>query len=348
MEEKMKHPRITLIMVSFIVTGLIFTLCAGTAFSAESARYNWKMTSFFPTGMALNRPIVEFARTVEQRSNGIIKITLYEGTLGAPGDHWDMLKNNAIQIAYTGEANNPGRLPVLGLTNLPYEFSNIASQGMVADEWLKAGFLRELTDNFKVIGFLPLTLQNMFLSKKKVTTLPDLKGLKIRSASAAQGKVVSALGGTGISMPGGETYMALQTGVVDGTVTGVDYFVDNKFYEVCRYALQDPIYGGVFILIMNKETWAGLPKDLQTMVEQISREVAAKSTKILTDEADQRWKIVRDKKVEVYSLSSAEQTQWQKTTAGVADSYVQEWASKGYPVKEALALMRKVVAANKK
>lgn len=343
----MKNTKTTLITVSFILATLVLMLSAGSVLSAE-AKYIWKMTSFFPTGMALNRPIVEFARTLEQRSNGAVKITLYEGTLGAPGDHWDMVKNNAIQIAYTGEAHNPGRLPVLGLTNLPFEFPNIASQGLVANEWLKAGYLKELTDNFKVVGFLPLTLQNMFLSKKKVMTLSDLKGLKIRSASATQGKVVSALGGTGISMPGGETYMALQTGVIDGTVTGVDYFVDNKFYEVCKYALQDPIYGGVFILIMNKETWAGLPKDLQTLVEQISQEVAAKSTKMLTEEADQRWKIVRDKKVDVYSLAPAEQARWQKAAAGVADTYVQEWTSKGYPVKDALALMRKVTAVGKK
>jgi TRAP-type C4-dicarboxylate transport system substrate-binding protein len=331
-----------------IISFSILFFAAGNAVSAESARYNWKMTSFFPSGMAMNRPIVEFARTVEQRSNGAIKITLYEGTLGAPGDHWDMLKSNAIQIAYTGEAHNPGRLPVVGLTNLPFEFPNIVSQGMVANEWLKAGYLKELTDNFKVVGFLPLTLQNMFLSKKKVTVLSDLRGLKIRSASGAQGRVVSALGGTGVSMPGGETYMALQTGVIDGTVTGVDYFVDNKLYEVCRYAIQNPIYGGVFILIMNKEVWAGLPKDLQAIIDQTSQEVAAKSTRMLTDESDERWKVVRDKKVEVYGLAPVEQAQWQKATSTVADTYVQEWTAKGYPVKEALSMMRKVITDSKK
>jgi TRAP-type C4-dicarboxylate transport system substrate-binding protein len=347
----MKKERTLLLLIVMIVC-LLFAFLVGSfaaknAFSGESPKYNWKMTSFFPSGMAMNRPIVEFARTLEQHSNGVIKITLYEGTLGAPGDHWDMLKRNAIQIAYTGEANNPGRLPVLGLTNLPFEFSDLSLEGAVANEWLKEGYLKELTDNFKIVGFFPLTLQNMFLSKKKVTTLSDLKGLKIRSASGAQGKVVSALGATGISMPGGETYMALQSGIIDGTITGADYFVDNKFYEICRYALQNPIYGGVFVLIMNKETWDGLPKDLQTMIEQISRDVAAKSTRILADEAQQRWNILRDKKVEVYNLSPDEQARWQKTTAGVADSYVREWTAKGYPMREALVLMRKVVAAGK-
>lgn len=345
----MEKKRTSLIaVVCLSITFLILSFTVENAFSVDLPKYNWKMTSFFPSGMAMNRPIVEFVRTLEQRSNGLIKITLYEGTLGAPGDHWDMLKRNAIQIAYTGEANNPGRLPVLGLTNLPFEFPDLSLEGSVANEWLKAGYLRELTDNFKVIGFLPLTLQNMFLSKKKVTNLSDLKGLKIRSASGTQGKVVSALGAAGVSMPGAETYMALQTGVIDGTITGVDYFLDNKFYEICKYALQNPIYGGVFILIMNKETWDGLPKDLQATIEQISREVVAKSTKTLSDEARQRWNMLRERKVEVYSLNSEEQERWMKATAAVADSYVQEWTAKGYPMKKALALMRKVVAESRK
>jgi hypothetical protein len=69
---------------------------------------------------------------------------------------------------------------------------------------------------------------------------------------------------------------------------------------------------------------------------------------MLSDEALQRWNILRDKKVETYSLSREEEARWEKATAAVADSYVQEWAAKGYPMKEALALMRKVVAASKK
>ncbi len=93
----------------------------------------------------MNRPIVEFARTLEQRSNGAIKITLYEGTLGAPGDHWDMLKSNAIQIAYTGEANNPGRLPVLGLTNLPFEFPELVPSGDCCQRMVKS-WISERTD----------------------------------------------------------------------------------------------------------------------------------------------------------------------------------------------------------
>ena len=85
--------------------------------------------------------------------------------------------------------------------------------------------------------------------------MDDFKGLKIRSGSGIQGQAISALGATGVSMAGGEVYMALQTGVIDGAITGIDVVIDRKFYEVCKYALKLPIYGGAFVLLMNKETW---------------------------------------------------------------------------------------------
>ena len=76
-----------------------------------------------------------------------------------------------------------------------------------------------------------------------------------------QSQSTALLGPTGVSMAGGEQYMALQTGVIDGTISGIDMALDRKFFEVCKYALIRPIYFGVYVLLMNKETWNGLHRN---------------------------------------------------------------------------------------
>ena len=73
--------------------------------------------------------------------------------------------------------------------------------GRVYDEWFKAGYLRELTDHFKVLWLMPTNLQHLFLAKKKVTTMADFKGLNLRAVSGLAGKVITALGASGVSMP---------------------------------------------------------------------------------------------------------------------------------------------------
>jgi TRAP-type C4-dicarboxylate transport system substrate-binding protein len=309
---------------------------------ALSQTYHWKMTAWFPAGHNENRHLIQFIDTMKQRTDGKVNITIYEGTLGAPGDHWDMLKGNATQLAFLAEGYSVGRMPVGTLFNLPFEFTNYEDMYRIYGEWMKAGYLKEMTDNFKVLSFKPTLFQQLFLRNKKVTTLEGLKGLKVRALSGLQGQTIAALGATGVSMSGGETYMGLQTGVIDGTVTGIDNVVDRKFFEVCKYALQMPIYSGIWVVSMNKETWNSLPKELQTLIDEVSEEVGAAEKKRTLEADNAYWEITRKAGVEVYTIGPEEQARWKKATAGVADKYVQDWAAKGYPVREALEMMRKI------
>jgi TRAP-type transport system periplasmic protein len=309
--------------------------------------YNWKMTSTFPKGMSKNKPLLEFISALRERTEGKVKITIYEGTLGAPADQWDMVKDNTIQISLLADGYNPGRMPVTSLFYLPFELSDMESIARIYEDWFKAGYLRELTDHFKVLWLMPTNLQHLFLAKKKVTSLADLKGLKVRSVSGIAGQTITALGATGVSIPGGETYLALQTGVIDGTITGADNVVERKLFEPCKYALYLPMFAGTFAVAMNKETWNSLPKDLQTLIDQVSREIRDSDLRREIGMEKGMWEAIKKAGVTVYTISPEEQARWKKATETADDKYLQEWSAKGYPVKEALVVMRKAISAKR-
>ncbi|HEX2966213.1 MAG TPA: TRAP transporter substrate-binding protein DctP [Syntrophorhabdaceae bacterium] len=303
--------------------------------------YNWKMTSAMSTGQDGNKSIVEFVKLLEQRTKGKVKISLYEGTLGSPTDAWDMVKNNAVQFTFTSDLYNAARMPILGMVGLPMEYPSQRAVLLTTNEWLKQGYLKELTDNFKVLFFLSTHPLTVFLRNKKVATMDDFKGLKIRCGGPAQSQGVALLGATGVSMPGGEQYMALQTGVIDGAISGIDMALDRKFYEITKYAPSTPIYFGIYVLLMNKDTWNGLPAELQKLIEQTSNEISASElTRRMADEKN-LWNTF-GQKVEVYKVSKEEEGRWRKATASVADKYVKDMEAKGYPAKGALEVMRKV------
>jgi TRAP-type transport system periplasmic protein len=346
----MKASKGLLIVVSLIVFIGSLSLLIGMANSAEksppvvslSKTYNWKMTAFFPSGHNENKQLLQFIDTLNKRTNGAVKISLYESTLGAPTDHWDMLKNNAVQLAFLAEGYSVGRMPVGSLLNLPFEFTNMADMYRTYAEWMKAGYLKEMTDNFKPLFYKPTMFQHFFFRNKKVTTLEGLKGLKVRALSGLQGQAISALGATGVSMPGGELYMGLSTGVIDATVTGIDNVIDRKFYEVAKFGLQVPVYSGIWIVAMNKETWNSLPKELQALIEEIGQEIQAADQKRTMDAEKVYWEMARKGGMEVYNISPDEVKRWKKATEVVDDKYIADWSAKGYPVKEALAMMRKI------
>lgn len=329
-------------------------LMVSSGFAAEKAiglskQYKWKMVSFFPPGHSQNQSLVEFIELLKQRTGGKLQIDFYESSLGAPADYWEMLKGNAVQLAFLSEAYLGARMPVSQLSDLPFEIADPATQREVYAAWLKAGYLRELTDNFKIVLYKAPSVQYLFTATKKVERLEDFRGLKIRAPGSLMGQVITALGAAGVSMTAGETYLALQTGVVDGTITGADQVVDRKFYEPCKLALKLPvsIYSGIWVLGMNRETWNSLPKELQDLIEHTASEVSAKDLKFNEELERKSWEALAKHGMTTYTISAQELERWKKATAGVASRYIAERAGKGYPLEEALTLMRKTVSTQR-
>ena len=312
-----------------------------------SKTYNWKMVSPVPAGHHKNFVPQRFIDTIAKRTDGKVKISLYEGTLGAPTDHWDMLKGGAVQIGYLADAYNTSRMPISSLLNLPFEINSPGDVVTISEAWFKAGYLKEVTDNFKLLAgsFTPVDSMHLFMRNKKVSTMADLKGMKFRSLAALHGQTLGALGATGVSMPAGELYMALQTGVVDGAITAMPAFLDRRLQEVCKFGLRfpSPIASGAYLLAVNKETWDGLPKELQNLLDEVAREVIAADVKREIELDKTQWEAAQKAGVTTYTISVEEMAKWKKATSEVDDKYVAGLAAKGYPSKEALEMMRKAV-----
>src|SRR5262245_66268496 len=64
--------------------------------------------------------MVPWAKMVEEKSGGRLKITLYPGsTLGKAADHYDMVKDGIADIGFTTPGYTPGRFPLISVTELP-------------------------------------------------------------------------------------------------------------------------------------------------------------------------------------------------------------------------------------
>jgi TRAP-type C4-dicarboxylate transport system substrate-binding protein len=309
---------------------------------SQAETYNWKMSSPYPPGDDANQRCDVFGKLIEERSNGRVKMTVYQGTLGSPRDAWDMVKTNAVQFTWTGDLYNPGRMPITQLVALPFEVPNVKMAYNILNEFLDAGYLKEF-DDFKPLYFLPTYPIGLYTTKKKITKLEDFKGMKIRCGTGLQGQALISLGASTVSLPGSEEYMALQTGVIDGTITGINIGIHRKLNEVCKYAIKEPpLFYGVLLMLMNKKTWESTPPDLQKIIVQTAHEIAGQQIESISSKEDEMWKEF-GQKVDCYSISPAEQARWRKTVEDLGDKHAAELSEKGYPGKEALALMRKIL-----
>ena len=171
--------------------------------------------------------------------------------------------------------------------------------------------------------------------------MEDFRGLKIRALQGMQGRTVTALGAASVSMHGSEIYMNLSTGVIDGLLTGPDFVYGVKLYEIAKYGIKLSFFAGMFFECMNKNVWDSLPKDLQDTIEAVANEVREEDKAQTIAVEKGAWDDLRNKtKMEIYTISPEEQARWKKATSGIANKYLNEWAAKGFPVKEAYQMMQ--------
>jgi TRAP-type mannitol/chloroaromatic compound transport system substrate-binding protein len=108
---------------------------------------------------------------------------------------------------------------------------------------------------------------------REINSIEDIKGLKMRIPGLG-GEVIARAGGESVTIPGGELYTALQTGVIDATEwVGPYNDLAFGFHQIAKYyyypGWQET--GPALELIINKEAWDSLPEDLQAIVEVAAR-----------------------------------------------------------------------------
>ena len=142
-------------------------------------------------------------------------------------------------------------------------------------------------------GTIPVALwtsePNVFIMKDhEIRTPSDLEGLKVRVAGATAAKVAEALGATPVQMPINQVYNALQTGLIDGVITGASTLNDFKLDEVANsYTFGANLGRLSFWAVMNERAYNALTDEQRAALDEVSGMPLSKS-------AEDAWNATTD------------------------------------------------------
>ena len=103
---------------------------------------------------------------------------------------------------------------------------------------------------------------------KPIRTLEDIKGMSIRTPSAAQSAQLEALGAIPIDMPANQIYNNLDRGVIDASMIPMSAALDFKLIEVTKYfTINAPLGRSPFLVAMNRARYEKLPADLKKVID---------------------------------------------------------------------------------
>lgn len=184
----------------------------------------------------------EFARLVEEKTEGRVKIEVYPGAqLGEEKDVIEQVQIGAIDLARTSIAPLTEFAPSLNVLQLPYIYRDGDHMFQVLNSSIGDDFLASVQDsNFIGLGWFDPGQRNFYNSKKEIKSLADLKGMKIRvMQSELMMDMVAALGASPTPLPYGEVYSAIQTGVIDGAENNWPSYDTSSHFEVAKYFTED-------------------------------------------------------------------------------------------------------------
>lgn len=227
--------------------------------------------------------IVPWMSKVEEATGGRVKIRWMGGPEAVhPFEQLKAVQKGLCDILYTNAAYHPETVPAGQAADLVYVTPKVRAdsgfEALVAEVYLKRAGVKYLLP-----AFYSGNQYQLFLNKK--IERADLKGLKIR-ATPFYVPLVAGLGGATVQTTTGEIYDAMSSGVIDGYCSPQRYPMTIKLNEVTKFAVLPRVGEVVFITLINTNFWNKLPKDLQSTIEKVTKEVVDKQRAITIKKAE--------------------------------------------------------------
>lgn len=279
-----------------------------------------RVASYVPPVVHLAKALDWWAAEFKKRTGGAVEATVFHGqTLGKVPDSLNMLDSGTAEIVMLPAPAFPGRFPVTELiSDTPLLMGNIRITNEVMNQLLMSGLLKEY-DKYVVVGWFTVDPMLLF-ANKKIASLDQLKGLKIRARGRASTDIVERLGASPVAVEFGELYTSLERGIIDGATLPMTAFAAVKLYEVCKYVVDFPLYGGVVPILMSKRAWDKLPPEAKPVFVQLKQDLSYVYFNLAGVELAKGYKAVTTDGRQKIELSPEERGRWGSAISPVIEA----------------------------
>jgi TRAP-type C4-dicarboxylate transport system substrate-binding protein len=283
-----------------------------------------------------------WAKDIEERTNGRVKITMFPGgAMGAPPDHYNLLTSGMADIAMVDTSFTAGVFPLTGVMGLPMIFNNAKSAAASYYELIQKDLKDTEYKDVKVLFTGSPDPMHLYSAKKPIQTLEDLNGMKIAINSDIGIKALESLGAVGMFMGPPDIYTSLERGIIDAGAQCWEAGVSFKYHEVTKYRTVSDLGCSPHVVMMNLDKWNSLPDDIKKIIDDASglnRSLMAGDAFAVAEKAALEQVIIPYDKSkgnpDIYYLPASEMQRWKDKMPPVYDYFVSSNAAKGLPAKQ--------------
>lgn len=265
---------------------------------------------------------VKFADVLKAKTNGRIEVQVaHSAQLGDDAAMVTALRTGALDMTANSQGPVAAVVPEYAAFGMPFLFGNVGQAFKLLDGPLG----KELADltaakGMIVLGYWDNGIRQITNSKRPITKVDDVKGLKLRvPPDATLVDIVQALGADAQQIKFSELYVALQQGVVDGQENPLANIHASKLYEVQKHLALTNHQFQMTPFLMSKRTWDRLSDADKKAVQEAAAEATTLQRK-LSAEADD--KLLADLKAKGVQVTTVDKAAFAKATEKVDDKWL--------------------------
>jgi TRAP-type C4-dicarboxylate transport system substrate-binding protein len=256
----------TLTIVMVVAAAFLVTPCL--------AKTTWNANSVWPPKNNHSVGLTEFAEKVKTATNGELELVVSSGgALGYKGPELlKVVRDGLVPVSDILISGVAGDEKIFQIVTLPFLVRDFKELKTLIDMSRPAFDKAAAKWNQKILYIAPWPGAGLW-TKKKITTVADMKGLKTRTYDKNGALVMEAVGATPLALPFSEVYTSLQTGVIDSVMTSTPTAVDAKFWEVLKYYEPLNITIATDMVTVNLKAFQKLPKAQQDALVKAGKEM---------------------------------------------------------------------------
>lgn len=300
--------------------------------TVAQAEVTLKVSDYLPAVHGMETEIiVPWTEKITECTGGEVKFEIFTAgsQLGNVARQQEQAMAGVVDIAHGLHGIPRGRFPRTSLIDMPF----LTDSAQAASYALWELYPDYLSEEYRGLKVLALHAHNgglIHTRDKKVETMDDLKGLRIRTPSPAVSEMLSTLGADPQGLPPGEVYESLQRGVIDGTVFPWDPVNSFGLNEVLNYHLDLGAYTVSFFFVMNQRSFDKLSPEAQACIDKYSGADLVKQIGEGWDRWDQPG---REQAIaaghEITVLSPEERDKWREALQPMMAAYIQSVKDQG-------------------
>lgn len=275
-----------------------------------------------PTSFLTTEIFEPLVKNIEDDSDGTLKIKLYSGgSLVKPEDSIEAVRKGLVDMAWSLTGYNPGKFKVGGVTEIPFKAGNVLEGSYGAwslyDQGLMDGF-----DGVYVFG-LSSSAIGAFHSVKKINSLEDLQGERVRAAGPLISDTVKALGFVPVGIPASQVAENLSKKVINGSVNDWVALETWQIGDLVNYHVDVPLGATTAYVVINQKKFDKLPKKAQeALIKNGGENFVRFWSKKLEDENQRGKKEILSKDNQVLITPTEEQLNSYKD---IVQPIIDEW-----------------------